>query len=213
MPTPLIKICGITNLTDAMLSAEAGAAYLGLNFFANSPRYLPPNEVEELATEIKLLFPEVKLVGVFVNMSATEINKIAELAQLDILQLHGDESEVFCAQFELPVWKAFRVKDTASLADLDEYLQLDGIVLDAYKRGKYGGTGQTADWEAIQDIRDELPNFILSGGLTADNIVQAIKELKPNIIDVCSGVEMDSNPRQKDASKIAALFEAIRQAE
>ena len=211
--SPLIKICGITSLIDATLSAEAGAEYLGLNFFADSPRYLEPNEVEELTTEIKLLFPEIKLVGVFVNTPAMQINKIAELAQLDVLQLHGNESADFCQQFELPVWKAFRVKDSASLVDLDEYLQLGGIVLDAYKRGEYGGTGQTADWEAIRAIRDELPNFILSGGITPANIEQALAELKPDIVDICSGVELDGNPRQKDSRKLEDLFEAVQNTE
>ncbi len=213
MTKPAIKICGITNLVDATLAAEAGAAYLGLNFFKDSPRYLSLSEMEKLAGEIKLSLPAIQLVGVFVNETAEQINKIAELAQLDILQLHGDESAEFCTQFDLPVWKAFRVKDSGSLADLADYLKLDGIVLDAYKRGAYGGTGKTADWETIREIRDELPNFILSGGLTADNIGRAIGELNPNIIDICSGVEVADNPRQKDAGKISALFEAVAQSE
>lgn len=211
--SPLVKICGITNLNDATVAIMAGATHLGLNFFTASSRYCTPEMAATITEELKSSHPDIKLVGVFVNESADQIKKISEITNLDILQLHGDETAEFCSQFDLPVWKAFRVKDSLSLTDLDEYLLLSGIVLDAYKKGEFGGTGQTADWKVIHHVRDELPNFILSGGITPSNIGKAISQLKPNVIDVCSGAEMVNNPRQKDPAKIKALFEAIRKME
>jgi phosphoribosylanthranilate isomerase len=209
---PHIKICGLTNYADAALAIQLGATYLGLNFFADSPRYLNLDDAEKLAREIKTNYPKVKLVGVFVDELPEQIKKTAEIARLDILQLHGDETPEFCNNFNLPIWKAFRVRDENSLEDLQPFLNLSGIVLDAYKKGSFGGTGQTFDWKLIHHVRDQLPFFILSGGLNPANILKAIEQLKPNVIDICSGVETAENPRQKSPEKLHALFEAIANA-
>ena len=205
-----IKICGITNLIDAAAAVKNGASYLGLNFFPDSPRGLTPDAAANLALEIKNKFPRVKLVGVFVDEAAEKIQLLAEICELDILQFHGNESLEFCAQFELPVWRAFRVRNENSLGDLQQFLNLDGIVLDAFKRGQFGGTGQTFDWKLIHRIRDQIPFFILAGGVNPKNVKKAIKQLKPNVIDVCSGVEAENNPRKKDAKKLTELFEAAK---
>lgn len=207
---PAVKICGITNLTDARFALEAGAEYLGLNFFADSPRFLNLETVAAEAVEIKNTLPACKLVGVFVNEEAENVKRLAEICELDILQFHGDESPEYCEQFELPVWKAFRVKDASSLEDLEQFLHLSGIVLDAWNRSAFGGTGQTFSWKLIQKIRSRIPFLILSGGLKPENVVEAIKTLQPDVIDVCSGVEVAGDTRKKDQAKIRELFEAIR---
>lgn len=207
---PAIKICGITNLTDAAAAVKNGASYLGLNFFPDSPRGLTPDAAANLALEIKNKFPRVKLVGVFVDEAAEKIRLIAEICELDILQFHGNEPPEFCAQFELPAWRAFRVRDENSLDDLQQFLNLGGIVLDAFKRGQFGGTGQTFDWKLIHRVRDEIPFFILAGGVNSKNAAKAVKQLKPDVVDICSGAEIENDPRRKDPKKLAELFETIK---
>jgi phosphoribosylanthranilate isomerase len=207
---PEVKICGITNLADAVFAVKNGAKYLGLNFFADSPRFMNLETVATEAIEIKSALPDCKLVGVFVNEAAANVKRLAEICELDILQFHGDESPDYCEQFSLPVWKAFRVKDASSLEDLEQFLHLNGIVLDAWNRSAFGGTGQTFSWKLIQKIRNQIPFLILSGGLNPENVAEAIKTLQPDVIDVCSGVEMENNSRKKDSAKILKLFDAIR---
>ena len=207
---PSIKICGITNLTDAIAAVKNGASYLGLNFFSDSPRGLTPDAAANLALDIKNKFPRMKLVGVFVEEAAEKIRLLAEICELDVLQFHGNESSEFCAQFELPAWRAFRVRDENSLDDLQQFLNLDGIVLDAFKRGQFGGTGQTFDWKLIHRVRNKIPFFILAGGMNSKNAAKAVKQLKPDVVDVCSGVEIENDPRRKDPEKLAELFEAVK---
>jgi phosphoribosylanthranilate isomerase len=207
---PKVKICGITNLADAELAVKLGAHYLGLNFFEASPRSLDPNAAANLSLEIKSELSRVKLVGVFVDENPEKIRLISEICELDILQFHGNETPEFCAQFQLPAWKAFRVKNENSFEDLQQFLSMDGIVLDAFKKGQFGGTGQTFDWELIHKIRDEIPFFILAGGINPQNVKKAARQLKPDVIDVCSGVEMDGDPCKKDPVKLKKLFEELR---
>jgi phosphoribosylanthranilate isomerase len=209
MPTK-IKICGITNFEDASAAAKLGASFLGLNFFENSARYLDPDEGAKLANKIKNEFPDLPLVGVFVNESVEKVKLITEICELDILQLHGEESPEFCQQFEIPVWRAFQVKNENSLDDLQQFLKLDGIVLDAFKKGEFGGTGQTFDWELIHKVRDELPFFILAGGMNPKNVGRAIEQLRPNVVDLASGVEVNDEPRKKDLRKMEELFEVVK---
>jgi phosphoribosylanthranilate isomerase len=207
---PKIKICGITNLADAELAVKLGANYLGLNFFEDSPRGLSPNTAANLSLELKSEFPRVKLVGVFVDENPEKIRLISEICELDVLQFHGNETPKFCAQFQLPIWKAFRVKNENSFEDLQPFLSLEGIVLDAFKKGQFGGTGQTFDWELIHKIRDEIPFFVLAGGINPQNVKKATRQLKPDVIDVCSGVEIDGDPCKKDPVKLKKLFEELR---
>ncbi len=189
---------------------KLGAHYLGLNFFEASPRSLDPNAAANLSLEIKSELSRVKLVGVFVDENPEKIRLISEICELDILQFHGNETPEFCAQFQLPAWKAFRVKNENSFEDLQQFLSMDGIVLDAFKKGQFGGTGQTFDWELIHKIRDEIPFFILAGGINPQNVKKAARQLKPDVIDVCSGVEMDGDPCKKDPVKLKKLFEELR---
>jgi phosphoribosylanthranilate isomerase len=205
-----VKICGITNFDDARVAVEAGAQFLGLNFFPDSPRFLEPGAAAKLAEKIKSKLPDAKLVGVFVDELPERIRQLAKICELDILQFHGTESPEFCAQFPQKIWRAFRVRDENSFDDLEQFLELDGIVLDAFRKGKFGGTGQTFDWQLIHRIRDELPNFILAGGLTPANIRRAVEQLRPNVIDLASGVELKNNPRKKDPRKIAELFVELK---
>jgi len=207
---PKIKICGITSLADAELAVKFKVHYLGLNFFEDSPRGLNPDTAANLSLELKSEFPRVKLVGVFVDENPEKIRLISEICELDVLQFHGNETPEFCAQFQLPIWKAFRVKNENSFEDLQQFLSLDGIVLDAFKKGQFGGTGQTFDWELIHKIRDEIPFFILAGGINPQNVKKAARQLKPDVIDVCSGVEMDGDPCKKDPVKLKKLFEELR---
>lgn len=206
-----IKICGITNFEDASAAVKLGASFLGLNFFPDSPRALTPDDAANLAGEIKDAFPHTPLVGVFVDESVEKVRLLSELCELDILQFHGHESPEFCVQFAQPVWRAFRVENENSLDELQQFLGLDGIVLDAFKKGHFGGTGQTFNWELIHKVRDELPFFILAGGINPKNITRAIEQLKPNVVDVCSGVEVEHNPRKKDLKKMQELFEVAKQ--
>lgn len=205
-----IKICGITNFEDAVNAVKLGADFLGLNFFADSPRGLTPDAAADLAGEIKNKFPRIPLVGVFVDETADKIRLLAELCELDILQFHGNESPEFCANFDQEIWRVFRVKNESSLEDLQQFLNLDGIVLDAFKKGQFGGTGQTFDWKLIHRVRDELPFFILAGGINAKNIERAITQLRPDVIDVCSGVEIEGSPRKKDLAKMKELFGVVK---
>lgn len=205
-----VKICGITNFADAKIAVDAGAKFLGLNFFAESPRALDENAAAILAEKIKSKLPSAKLVGVFVDESAGRIEQLAQICELDILQFHGTESPEFCAQFERKIWRAFRVRNENSLGDLEQFLELDGIVLDAFQKGKFGGTGQTFDWKLIHQIRDRLPNFILAGGLTPRNIRRAVEQLRPNVVDLASGVELAGDPRRKDPRKIIELFVELK---
>ncbi len=207
---PKVKICGITNFIDAKAAIKAGAQFLGLNFFEDSLRGLTPDAAANLSLEIKMEFPQIKLVGVFVNEAVEKVRLIADICELDVLQFHGTESPEFCAQFKIPVWRAFRVKNENSFDDLQQFLNLDGVVLDAFKRGQFGGTGQTFDWKLIHKIRDEIPFFILAGGVNPKNVAKAVRQLKPNVVDVCSGVELQNNPQKKDPEKLAQLFEELQ---
>jgi phosphoribosylanthranilate isomerase len=207
---PKIKICGITNLADARAVAKLEIDFLGLNFFAKSKRFLKISEAADLTSKIKIEFPSIQLVGVFVNAEIENVRKIAEICQLDILQFHGLETPEFCSKFTQKVWRVFRVRDENSLADLEQFLFLQGVVLDAFKKGEFGGTGQTFDWKLIHQVRDKIPNLILSGGINAKNIKKAIRQLKPNVIDICSGVENAGNPRKKSLEKIREIYEIFQ---
>lgn len=206
---PKVKICGITNLADAETAIRAGADFLGLNFYEESPRELTPDAAAHLSLDIKTQFPKTKLVGIFVDEPPSKIHLIADICDLDVLQLHGNQSPDCCTQFGIPVWRAFRIKDKTSLKNLDQFLDLQGIVLDTFKKGTFGGTGHSFDWKLAKHARKKIPLLVLAGGITTSNIQKAVKELQPEVIDVCSGVEVDGNPQKKDPTKIAKLFEEL----
>ncbi len=201
-----IKICGITREEDLASAVAAGADALGFVFYPPSPRNLGILRATELA---RLVPPFVTLVGLFVNADPAFVRSVLASVPLQFLQFHGEEDAAYCSQFSLPYIKAARV--TPSL-DLLEYAasfpKARGLLLDAFVEG-YGGGGKTFDWELIPK-RLPLP-LILSGGLDAGNVAAAVKAVRPWAVDVSSGVE--AAPGIKDAEKIAAFIDGVRNAD
>jgi phosphoribosylanthranilate isomerase len=201
-----VKICGITNVNDAMTAVEAGADALGFVFSRASPRYVTSGTAAEI---IRALPPFISKVGVFVDPGEELVRNTVHDCGLDTLQFHGDESPAFCRQFGAKVVKAFRVRDAESLRALVQY-HAETWLLDSYVPGKPGGTGEQFNWalagKAIQLGRP----VILAGGLTAENVARAVREVRPFAIDVSSGVE--ARPGKKDPQKLKAFIRAAKQA-
>ena len=199
-----IKICGITNLEDALLAANLGANALGVIFYAKSPRCVAPEAAREI---IRQLPPFVLSVGVFVDEEATVVGDLAARVGLDWVQLHGAETPEYCRSLGRRVLKGFRIQDENSLKALPAYRgAVQAFLLDSYKQGQTGGTGETFDWDLARQARDYGP-IVLAGGLTAANVVQAIKTAQPQAVDVASGVE--AAPGKKDPEKLRAFFKAV----
>jgi phosphoribosylanthranilate isomerase len=199
-----VKICGITNLEDALLAAALGADALGFIFYPKSPRVVAPETARAI---IKQLPPFVTTVGVFVDEEAAKVRDLAARVGLDWLQLHGKESPDYCRSLGRRIIKGFRIKDQSSLADLAAYRDAaQALLLDTYKKGLPGGTGESFDWQLAREARPFGP-IILSGGLTPGNVAQAIAIVQPQAVDVASGVE--AAPGQKDPAKLRAFFEAV----
>jgi phosphoribosylanthranilate isomerase len=198
-----VKICGITREEDAWTAVQAGADALGFIFVRASKRWIEPERARAIITGLP---PGVIPVGVFVNAPRQEIGNVVETAGIRLLQLHGEESPEDASGFGVPVWKGFRVRPGFDLRSLSGYA-VNGFLLDNYVAGMYGGTGRTFDWETAIAAKKYGP-IILSGGITPDNVVEAMRRVAPYAIDVNSGVE--SAPGVKDADKIHRLFEAVR---
>lgn len=199
-----VKICGITNLEDALTAIEAGADALGFVFYPLSPRHIFP----ELASKIiRRLPPFVQTVGLFVNEDLSIVNTIADQCGLDVIQLHGEEPPGYCESVRRRVIKAFRVKDISTLDSLVQY-HVASHLLDAWSPSALGGTGQTFNWE-IAITAAALRPIILAGGLTPDNVAEAVRRVKPYAVDVSSGVEC--SPGRKDADKIRKFIIHARQ--
>jgi phosphoribosylanthranilate isomerase len=199
-----IKICGITNLEDALLAADLGAHALGFIFYPKSPRRVAPEAAREI---IRRLPPFVLSVGVFVDAEAAAVRDLAVRVGLDWLQLHGAEPPDYCRSVGRRVLKAFRIKNEDSLKNLPAYQDaVQAYLLDTYKRGQVGGTGETFDWELARKAKEYGP-VVLSGGLTAANVAQALKIAQPQAVDVASGVE--AAPGKKDSEKLRAFFRAV----
>ena len=190
-----IKICGITNIEDALAAVEAGADALGFVFFEKSPRNISP---EQAAAIIRRLPPFVQVVGLFVNEQVAVINKIADRCGLDIVQLHGEETPEFCAGVKRRIIKAFRVRDASSLDQVSDY-DVAACLLDAWSPSTHGGTGETFNWE-IAAAAATSRCIILAGGLTPENVAAAMAAVRPYAVDVSSGVE--SAPGCKDRRKM-----------
>ena len=192
-----VKICGITNLEDALLSAKFGADALGFNFYERSPRYITPENAREI---IEQLPANVLKVGVFVNESLEKIAETAAIAKLDALQLHGEESPEFArelkAKTNLEIIKAFRVSPEFKPEDVLQY-EVDAILLDAYNPQEHGGTGETFDWEIAKKVQEIFPKMYLAGGLSQDNISRAISDVRPFAIDACSCLEVERGKKDK----------------
>lgn len=192
-----VKICGITNPEDALLSAKFGADALGFNFYEKSPRYISPGKAREIIDELP---PEILKVGVFVNESLDKILEIAETAKLDAIQLHGDESAEFVRELKrktnLEIIKAFRVSEDFRAEDVLKY-DADAILLDAFSAKEYGGTGETFNWEIAGKVREIFPKMYLAGGLSAENVLEAVEKVKPFAVDSCSALENEKGKKDK----------------
>jgi len=201
-----VKICGITNLADALAAVEAGADALGLNFFEKSPRHVSVKTAAEIS---KQLPPFIMRAGVFVNADEDLITRAIGECGLSLLQFHGDEPPEFCTQFGLMSMKAFRIRDEESLKEIPNY-PTDAYLLDAYSPEARGGTGEKFNWDlAVETQKFGKPVF-LAGGLTPGNVAEAVRKVLPFGVDVSSGVE--SSPGKKDHAKIRAFIAAVRAA-
>jgi phosphoribosylanthranilate isomerase len=200
-----VKICGITNLEDALQAVEAGADALGFVFYDKSPRFVTPHEVQQIVAELP---PFVTTVGLFVNESVQRIRRAMADAQLDVVQLHGDEQPEDCLLAPLSVIKALRVQDASSLQGADRY-QVSALLLDAWSDEHYGGTGLSFDWQLAKQLTGQR-RLILAGGLTPDNIIAAVRQVNPYAVDVSSGVE--ARPGKKDQQKVAEFIRRARSA-
>lgn len=196
-----VKICGIRTADAAVAAVEAGADALGF-VFAPSPRRVTPQEAERIIRELP---PFVSKVGVFVDSPRPEAQEIAGACRLDVLQFHGGESPDYCRGWQQQVVKGFRVRDAAALERLPGY-DVDAFLLDAYVPGVAGGTGQSFDWGLARQASERW-RIVLAGGITPDNVSQAVRQARPYAIDVSSGVETAG---VKDPHKIRALLMAVR---
>ena len=194
-----VKVCGMTNLEDALVAAEAGADAVGFIFYKKSSRSVTMKTVKEIILKLP---PFIGTVGVFVNETAEKINKTADYCNLDMVQLHGEESPAFCKKIRRRVIKAFRVKDMQSLKKLSDF-QVSGFLLDTFSEEQHGGTGKVFDWNLAHHPK-KYGSVIMAGGLTANNVGQAIRQVRPYGVDVCSGVE--SQPGIKDHKKLRAFL-------
>lgn len=194
-----VKVCGMTSLKDALVAVEGGADAVGFIFYKKSPRSVTMKTVREIVLELP---PFVDTVGVFVDETAEQVNKIADYCNLDIIQLHGDESPTYCKKIRRKVIKAFRIKDMQSVKKLSSF-QVSGFLLDTFSENLHGGTGKVFDWNLALPAKKFGP-VIMAGGLTPNNVQQAVRQIRPYGVDVCSGVE--SEPGIKDHKKVRAFL-------
>ncbi len=200
-----IKICGTTNRDDALYALESGADYLGFILYNKSPRSISPLKLAQLMDQTE----EVDCaVGVCVNMPPEDIRAVARDCNLRAIQLHGDETPQGYSGFDHETWRAVKLRDGATLPDAALWPDTR-LVVDADVPGLYGGTGETADWDAAGVLATQR-ELMLAGGLTPDNVAQAIRAVKPAGIDVASGVE--ASPGHKDRARLAAFIERARAA-
>ena len=200
-----IKICGITSVADGVAAAEAGADMIGLMFYERSPR----NISIATATEIsRALSPFILKVGVFVNPTEDAVLRAIGECGVTLLQFHGEETPEFCTQFGVMNMKAFRVRDAASLDALPNY-PTDAYLLDAYSPDAHGGTGAKFNWDLAIEAKKHGKPIFLAGGLTLENVGEAVRKVEPFGVDVSSGVE--SAPGKKDHAKVRAFIQAVRQ--
>jgi len=200
-----IKICGIKTLNDALAAIEAGADYLGFNFYRRSVRFIEKRACAEITSVLKKEHSQIKLVGVFVNALVEEIKDILDTCSLDLAQLHGDETAEMLKTLDGKAFKAFR----GIPESIDGFVRSESpaFLVDASVKGVYGGSGVTADWNGAAELAQKYP-LLLAGGLTPENVAEAVRQVKPWGVDVASGVE--SAPGEKDASKMKAFVRAVR---
>ncbi len=206
-----VKICGITNLEDAQLSAKFGADALGFNFYPKSPRYILPEDARKIIDELP---EDILNVGVFVNEDLDKIIEITKTVNLDTIQLHGEETPELAKELkektELEIIKAFRVSSEFKPKDVLQY-ETDAILLDAYSPKEHGGTGETFDWEIAKKVKEIFPKMYLAGGLNHENVLRPVyghPKINPDYLDVCSGVE--SKKGKKDYAKLINFITKLK---
>lgn len=212
-----VKVCGITTLADGLAAIAAGADLLGFNFYPPSPRYLPPAQCAEIVAGLRARQPDparaepVVMVGVFVNTPPEAVAEIIDRCGLDLAQFSGDEPAANLATLGN---RAFKVLRPGSLAELEEALQMYSLraeapawLIDAFRPGEYGGTGQTADWSLARALARQAP-ILLAGGLTSANVATAIAQVRPWGVDVASGVE--AAPGRKDRARMDTFIKAVQ---
>jgi phosphoribosylanthranilate isomerase len=200
-----VKVCGMTNLDDAEHAASHGAWAIGLIHHRDSPRYVAPDVAEEIGAALKR---RCEIAGVFVNPTLDEVIEAAERENLTLLQFHGEEGPAFCVEARrrtgAKVMKAMRVTSAADVQAAEAF-RTDLHLFDAYWHGVHGGTGKSFDWELVAKRRSKVP-MVLAGGLTSENVAEAIEIVKPYAVDVVSGVETESG--RKDHAKVEAFLAA-----
>jgi phosphoribosylanthranilate isomerase len=202
-----VKICGITDEEDALCATMLGATAMGFIFYSPSPRNIDPDNARKIVSAMPA---ELVKVGVFVNESVAEVKRIVEYCGLDMIQLHGDETPAYCREFPADqIIKAVELKNEADLVNASSY-DVAAILVDSHHAGLYGGTGKKANWELACRIRNIKP-LILAGGLSDDNVAQAIKDVSPHALDINSGAE--SEPGIKDHAKLSRIFDKILHAD
>ena len=204
-----IKICGVTNLADALAAAYSGADALGFNTYDKSPRCIKPKQIKQIVDQLP---PFVSVVGLFVNASESFVRAACSEVRFDLLQFHGDEANEYCRQFDIPFIKAIRVQSLEQLeSEATRFPDSQGILFDAYASNALGGTGKSFDWSLLNfsnTSQKELHNnVILAGGLHVDNVRLAIETVGPYSVDVSSGIEI--SPGQKDHQKMQKFIDAV----
>jgi phosphoribosylanthranilate isomerase len=201
-----VKICGITRPEDAELAASLGAWALGLIFHEASPRAVDVTTAAQIGADYRRT---TEIAGVFVNRPLEEITELADVCSLSIIQLHGDEGPVYADELRrrtgLKIMKAGRVRDAASLQAMDAFRHVDFHLLDAHHPDLFGGTGEVFDWQLLRGRRSKVP-LVVSGGLTPDNVAEAIRQTHPWGVDSASGTE--ASPGVKDPAKVEAFIRA-----
>ena len=198
-----VKICGITSLKDAQAAVDYGASALGFIFYDQSPRCIQSEIASQIVAELN---GQVAFVGVFVNEKLDQVHAISDEVGLNFIQLHGDETPEYCQKVQLSVIKVFRVSPEFDGGMMNSY-NVHAFLLDTYKKGTPGGTGEIFNWNTISNLSIDIP-IILSGGLDADNIKSGINVVRPSAVDVSSGIE--SKPGIKDEKKMDTLFKIIK---
>ena len=201
-----IKICGITNMEDAVMAFAYGADALGFIFYEKSPRYVSPETAMRI---IRNLPDDISKVGVFVNHDINAVREIYEFCGLDMIQLHGDESPAYCREFSQSILiKAISPRNEEDLGIVKRY-GVKAVIIDARESGLYGGTGKKSNWELAAKLK-EMHLLVLSGGLNAGNILEGIRTVSPHAVDVNSGVEL--SPGKKDPKQVQSMIETVHAA-
>lgn len=199
-----LKFCGIRRKEDVLFANQTRPDYIGF-IFADSKRYISPEDAAEISENLN---PAIKKVGVFVNATVSDVIHTADTAGLDVIQLHGDEDADFISNLrewtECEIWKAVRVKTSEDILNAEK-LGADILLLDSFSKEAYGGTGKVADWDVIKNTPVKMPYFI-AGGLTADNIPEALEKLSPYGIDISGGIETDGC---KDLNKMQVVMSVL----